>query len=211
MPRSAIAVSESRTAIRSNDVPVWVLSALNTWGRQKRRIWEGGATSRSGHRHVDGYVNSLLGRIREEREGAGQGARTMQRWPEVYQGVGLEVQRALVGMPERPFCIVHLHYVWDPRWCVPLAQKAFYAGLKRSQYFGVLACAQTWTFARLERETSPDSQPIDAINSFIAQLLQTPRSDCIRRPDLPEHSPAQASNLDFRPLQRPTLSLSRRR
>ena len=68
-------------------VPAWVHTALQRWGRAKRRIWLGGyewsakdlATAQGDLKradakrfHTDGYSSrSVFAKIRDEREGAG--------------------------------------------------------------------------------------------------------------------------------------------
>lgn len=188
---------------RANDVPSWVLLALSAWGKQKRRIWEGGAVSRNGHRHIDGYANSLLGRIREEREGAGQGARTVQHWPEVYHGQALEVQRALIGIPERPHLVLHLHYVF-PREATA-ATKAGWAGVARSVYFHVLSLGQVWTHAKLEAQAQA-TDPIACIDSEISRMLQSP---LVPRAVQTPVETSQASDRLYKSPGQPLLRLSR--
>jgi hypothetical protein len=178
------------------DTPEWVRQACRRWGRQKRRIWSG----TDWHGNLDGYAESLLGRIRDEREGAGQGMRA-QHWPEVYWGDGLDVQRALIGMPERQFYALHLHYVWDPRWGITAARKASYMGIGRSEYFELVDRAETWVHARLTR---PDSQALATTEKIDVSTLQI---------DEPYAKKAQTgrsvTEIDFGALRRPLLKLRR--
>jgi hypothetical protein len=151
-----------------SDTPLWVRDACRAWGAQKRRIWSG----RDWHGNIDGYAQSLLGRIREEREGAGQGTPS-QRWPEVFTGSGLEVQRSLVGMGEQRYAVIHLQYVWDPQWKVRSNRKADYVGVSRSEYFELAEKAETWIEAKLDR-SCPDSQVIEIVTGIVRKALKTP-------------------------------------
>lgn len=129
-----------------SEIPGLILTALRVWGRQKRRIWVGA----DWHGNVDGYAQSLLGRIHDEREGAGeQGARN-QFWPEVFWGIGLDVQRGIIGMRETPYCVLHLHYVWLPEWELTIEQKAISIGIKKADYWRELENAENWTHAKLD-------------------------------------------------------------
>jgi hypothetical protein len=151
----------------SSDIPQWVRLACAKWGRQKRRVWLG----RDWHGNIDGYAQSLLGRIRDERDGASQGVRS-QRWPEVFWGDGLAVQRKLNPMPERQFYAIHFQYVWDPDWNVTANRKARYMEVGRTEYFELVDRAETWVHASLEVE--PDSQLTDAVQKIVRKALQTP-------------------------------------
>lgn len=151
-----------------SDIPQWVRDACRTWGAQKRRIWSG----TDWHGNIDGYAQSLLGRIREEREGAGQGTPS-QSWPEVFTGTGLDVHRALVGMGERRYAALHLQYVWDPEWKVRSHRKAEYMGISRSEYFELAEKAETWVEAKLDR-TCPDSQVIEIVTGIMRKALKAP-------------------------------------
>lgn len=153
----------------SSDVPDWIRRANGLWGRQKRRIWCG----HDWHGNVDGYAQSLLGRIREERDGAGQGTPS-QRWPEVFWGEGLDVQRSLLGMPEVPYAVLHLHYVWDPEWNVPITQKARALNIAREAYYESLDRAEYWVWSRLDADPElRHTQIVEEIGKLIAKALQT--------------------------------------
>jgi len=141
------------------DIPRWVVSALALWGRQKRRAWIGA----DWHGNVDGYANSLLGRIREEQIQTKGKSRLMpgeavarpvhQRWLEVFWGDGLEVQRGIAGMREVPYCILHLHYVFLPEWQLTVTQKAEYIGITKADYWRELENGENWTHAKLDSTT----------------------------------------------------------
>jgi hypothetical protein len=184
----------------SSDVPDWVRSDCRLWGRQKRRIWEGC----DWHGNVDGYAQSLLGRIREERDGAGQGTPS-QKWPEVFWGAGLDVQRCLLGMPERQYAVLHFQYVWNPDWGVTAARKAEYIGLKRTEYFELVDRCETWIHARLDLRTSSDSQLVERVREIVAEALHL---GCAhdKKAQIGEVSPATRRELNLAALNRKTLS-----
>ena len=72
-----------------SETPQWVRIACQRWGRQKRRLWAGGDWYRDHRgiqrRHVDGYANSFLGRLLEER-GAFEGRKSL---PAVAEALGV--------------------------------------------------------------------------------------------------------------------------
>ena len=138
-----------------SETPQWVRIACQRWGRQKRRLWAGGDWYRDHRgiqrRHVDGYANSFLGRLLEEREGASQGILT-QHWEEVLWGDGLDVQRALHGVPLLYFDVMHLHYVFDPEFGLTAARKSELLGLaSRRTYWSALDRGEFWVFSQLEQ------------------------------------------------------------
>lgn len=143
------------------EVPEWVRIACRHWGSQKRRVWYGGEwfTNRLGTRshHVDGYAESFLGRLRDERVAAGQPGKRYQHFPEVLWGDGLEVQRVLIGMSERAFQALHLHYVWDPELGFSAREKAALLHMTVRVYWEAVGLGEFWIFARLAPEASePD-------------------------------------------------------
>lgn len=151
------------------DVPEWLRADCHKWGRQKLRIWRGGDSDG----HVDGWVSSILGRIREEREGAANaGAACGQLFWEVYQGVGLDVQRTLVGLPETPYIVGHLHYVWPREWGVTVSQKARLIDLRITHYFEALGNFEFWVFARLQSAALTESQLLDQMRKMLREELQ---------------------------------------
>lgn len=184
----------------SSDVPDWVRKSNGLWGRQKRRIW----TGMDWHKNVDGYAQSLLGRIREEREGAGQGVR-VQRWPEVYWGDGLEVQRSLLGMPETPYAVLHLHYVWDPEWNVTAGRKARCIGIERDVYYDHLDRAEFWIWSRLEAGTCRDTQIVEAVTKIVNEALREVSVSAINH----QTSERCQRELNLTALNRPKISISR--
>lgn len=152
--------------MKQSDIPDWVRRACAFWGRQKRRIWVGA----DWHGNVDGYAQSLLGRIKEERDGATSN-QVSQYWPEVYSGQGLDVQRCLQGLGEFPRAALHFRYVWDPEWEVTIAVKASYLHVKRTEYFHLIACAESYIHGRLEIQHSPDDYLGRIVRKTIRQAL----------------------------------------
>lgn len=185
----------------SSDIPDWVRSDCRLWGRQKRRVWEG----RDWHGNVDGYAQSLLGRIREEREGAGQGQIT-QRWPEVFWGAGLDVQRSLIGMPERQYAVLHFQYVWNPEWGVTTDQKAGYLQVSRAQYSIYLGRAETWLHARLEQNGCLDAQLVERVKEIVSAALCN-RSQSAINSQTGETPPAKRREVNYAALNRKILSV----
>lgn len=182
----------------STDVPDWVRTDCRAWGRQKRRIWEG----RDWHGNIDGYAQSLLGRIREERDGAGQGTPS-QRWPEVFWGAGLDVQRTLLGMPERQYAVLHFQYVWNPEWGVTAERKARYISVKRTEYFELVERSETWIHARLELRGGSDAQLVEKVNEIVREALQC-GSESATKPHTREKCPRE---LDLSAMNRKTVSI----
>lgn len=170
-----------------SDLPYWILRACRLWGSQKRRIWAG----RDWHGNVDGYAQSLLGRIKEEREGASS-SQVNQRWPEVFTGDGLDVQRALLQckLKERPRIVMTFQYVWDPDWQVAAQKKAEIIGIDRATYFRDLnkAHRKIQTFLECDSQSHVPSHhsPRKIIVQMITQELQRSVTPAITRriPDL---------------------------
>lgn len=152
----------------SDEIPQWVRQACRRWGIQKRRIWLG----HDFYGNIDGYAQSLLGRIRDEREGSAYGV-LAQKWSEVYRGDGLEVQRAIQGIGERRFAVLHLQYVWDPAWEVTVSQKAKYLGIKRTEYFELRDRAETWIHAKMESGLPVKSQVADIVGKIFPKVLNS--------------------------------------
>lgn len=69
------------------------------WSRQYRRIAQGGVIRHDGVFEPDGWpTTTILAKLREERDGAGQ-RRLTQHFAEVYRGDGLLIWRAMDRMP----------------------------------------------------------------------------------------------------------------
>lgn len=191
----------------SSDIPDWVRTACRRWGKQKRRIWTGRdwyVDSKGARRYdIDGYANSLLGRIRDERDGASQGQRK-QYWAEVFWGDGLDVQRSIVGMPERQFYALHFQYVFDPEFALTIDRKAQFLSLKRTEYFALVDRAETWVYSRLDSSGRPDAQVVEQVEKIIREALQTSPRSVIK---LQTRQSCPPKELNFSALKRKTLSL----
>lgn len=202
----------------SSDVEPWVRNYCRHWGSQKRRIWRGAdwhekiwmtVEGIDGRRfwHIDGYAESFMGKLQDEKMGATQGRRRYQHWPEVMWGEGLEVQRALTGMPLTPFDCLHLHYVFDPEWGLTGRKKSALLNLAESAYWKALDRAEFWIMARL---ISPNPS---AQNQVAEVKTETSRED-LKTPAKAATNQAQVIalrkvSLDFAPLQRSTVTLGK--
>ncbi len=145
------------------DLPDWVRIACKRWGSQKRRMWQGKeryATQGKNDLHVDGYAESFMGRIQDERVAAGQPGAARQRWVEVFWGEGLDVQRAIVGMPSTPFDVLHLKYVWDPDFGLSWAARARVLGMKERAFWEALGRAEFWVYAKLDPTVNTPDLPL---------------------------------------------------
>lgn len=86
------------------------------WAYTRRSIWQIDKFlyGRELEPHeIVGPLNSTLGLIKEDREGAGSAGVPSQRWPEVYTKTSLIVHRAWYEMPEKEWMLIwDAHYVW---------------------------------------------------------------------------------------------------
>lgn len=179
-----------------SDIPSWVTGGLRLWGRQKRRIWVGA----DWHGNVDGYSQSLLGRIRDEREGAGEQGARAQRWPEVFWGMGLDIQRAITGMREIPYCVLHLYYVWPPEWELTIDQKARAIGVKKADYWRELENGETWAHAKLD-SASPGQPRENLLRVVVESTIPPAQSAKVAK--------VSSQSIDCTALNRPKVSLIR--
>jgi hypothetical protein len=151
--------------------------------------------------HVDGYAQSIMGRIKDERvAAAGDGCRS-QHWDEVYWGDALDVQRACIGMPEVPNDALHIKYVWDPEFGLSPSRKAEILGLKERAYWEAVGRAEFWIFARL----SPAHEQVAEIVTNISRgALKKAAVSGMNRAHL-----ISSPQLSLAALNRETLSLKR--
>lgn len=185
------------------EVPHWLRLACRRWGSQKRRVILGHVARPGYITHVDGYpAQSVLARIRDERDGAGQGAVATQRWLEVYTGDGLDVQRAIQGMPEHPLLVFNIQYVPDPEWEIRVSERARSCEVSRPSYFQLLALAEVWVLSRLDPSISLDAQPAES-----AASLFTDRRISATSPPQVKHD----AEVSLTALQRPMLRLTTKR
>lgn len=181
-------------------IPQWVREACRKWGRQKRRVWYGGERYEGGGWHVDGWAQSFLGRVQDERVAAGSGSiADRQQWPEVYRGEGLEVQRAVIGMPELPVLVIHLHYVFDPEFGLSVKVKAANLSMPVRDYWRTLNDGEAWVWARLTHENvrtlgNPEILVFPAIAKRPKKRYKSANSDSM-------------GVVSLTALRRPTLSL----
>jgi hypothetical protein len=166
--------------------------------------------------HVDGYADSLLGRMRDERilfrrsrrvPHETQVRRLRQKWEEVYFGDGMEVQLALLGMPEEAFNVLHLQYVWDGQFNLNATEKAALISMKTRAYWEALGRAEYWIWARLEtgmRAHEIANGVSDLVDKIVARTLTATRRATKKAQD--GQSPPRET-LDFAALSRPKLSI----
>lgn len=189
----------------SSDVPDWVRLACGRWGRQKRRIWTGSewyVNPLGGkQQHVDGYADSFMGRIKDERVAAGSNGAYSQRWDEVFWGDGLDVQRAVAGMPEGPNDALHVKYVWDPEFNLSPRRKAEILGMKERAYWEAVGRAEFWIFARLDPAH-------DQVREIVTEISQGALKKATERAKKRVHLIA-LPELSFGALGRKPLSLKR--
>jgi hypothetical protein len=201
----------------------WVRDYCRCWGRQKRRIWRGAdwhiklhvAKDANGktvldatkHWHIDGYAESFMGHLMEDKMGATQGKRGYQHWPEVMWGHGLEVQRAIVGMPEAATDVLHLHYVFDPEWGLRAERKAALIGMKERAYWDALGRAEYWVFGRLLAGNSAQGQVQENLEKKPQPPLQKVSISAKSRGTPIGLAKVSAPPLDLAALNRSTISL----
>jgi len=173
------------------------------WGRQKRRIWSGQGEAyldSKGLRkvHWDGYAESFMGKLMEERDGCGQGARR-QYWAEVMWGDGLDVQRILPGMGEESFLAVHLKYVFDPEFGLTMERKARLIDMGLTKFKCAVALAEQHIALKL----TAAAQPMEVVRKIVCEALQFPRIATIN-----SQAGRAAPVLNLAALNRPKLTLA---
>lgn len=89
-----------------------------------------------------GKLNSTLGAVREEGEGASQGT-VNQNFPEVYTGFALLVNRAWKDMNPNWRPVFEVHYVYVG----PVKKKAHAAGVGVDNYWNHLTYAKNYVHA----------------------------------------------------------------
>ena len=123
---------------------------LREWARQYRRIWLGGVVYPDGQFTPDGWpTTTILGKLREERDGATQG-RVSQHFDEVYHGDGLLVWRAMERMPIGPRSVIYCKYL-----CRDLVRtQADEIGISVATYWAMLDRAYYFLAGRLDALTA---------------------------------------------------------
>jgi hypothetical protein len=201
--------------------PAWVRQACSAWGRQKRRIWTGKDwyIDADGRRRydVDGYAQSMLGRIREEQILAKQKGtvpretitrEVHQRWDEIFFGDGLAVQQTLPGLPGRPNCVLHLHYVFDPEFGLTMSRKARLLDSDLTTYKEDLKCAEFWVWSRLESGRSTAAQLVERVNEIVKESLKSASEPAIHSQNA-RRSLRAAPEINLAALNRPKLTFAR--
>lgn len=120
---------------RNTNVHQATARALDTWAAQKRLLFASD----------EGYApRSMIEKLRREREGAGEGRKLDQRWPEVYRGDGLLVQLVVVELPELPRMALSAYYMLrGPPYHVAVAKQAVSIGITTTEYWGSLRAGET--------------------------------------------------------------------
>lgn len=114
-------------------IPPTTVAALDTWAAQKRQLYI----------VVEQPVGSILGKIKAERSAAGEGdPKLRQRWPELYTGDGLLVERIVRTLRELPRLTVTYYYVLRWPWRVPIPDQAADIGIPRRDYWRHLEVAE---------------------------------------------------------------------
>jgi hypothetical protein len=98
---------------KPDEIDVW----CGQWASQRRKML---GIDQIEPKDRLGKLNSTLGAVREERDGASQGV-VSQNFPEVYTGITLEVHRAFHAMNREWRQVIQLQYVWRE---IPVKVKA---------------------------------------------------------------------------------------
>lgn len=94
----------------------WIDESGKLWGVSKRRIVLGGYWYDNTEFHKDGFSpRSIVAKLWDEREGAGQGAST-QKTVEVFMGEALAFEIGMCHAQEPWFYLAHFRYVIPTRW-----------------------------------------------------------------------------------------------
>lgn len=108
--------------------------AVLTWAAQKRLVLAG----------EEGFApRNVLEKIRREAEGAGEGKKSTQRWPEVYWGDGLLVHQVTLELAEIPRLVLTCYYLFRADWMWPITDQAQQIGIPKPDYFEHLGRAET--------------------------------------------------------------------
>lgn len=114
-------------------VPPTTLAALKTWAAQKRSLYV----------EEQQPIASVLGQLKRDRNAAGAGeARMRQKWPEVYTGDGLLVERVVRTLREVPRLVLTYNYVLSWPWRVPIRAQAEDIGIPKREYWTQLEIAE---------------------------------------------------------------------
>ena len=120
--------------MRQRNIHLATARAIDTWAAQKRLLFTG----------AEGYApRSVIEKLRRERDGAGEGRKLEQRWPEVYWGDGLQVQYIMHELPELPRMALSAYYLLRGPYHVSVAQQAVSIGITTTEYWGSLRAGET--------------------------------------------------------------------
>lgn len=85
---------------------------------------------------------SVIEKIRREREGAGEGKKSTQKFMEVYWGDGLLVHQVVLELTEVPRLVFTAYYLFARDWYWPVADQAQHIGLTKPDYWEHLGRAE---------------------------------------------------------------------
>jgi hypothetical protein len=139
-------------------IDAWLDNMLRRYMGQKSAMWNG----RNRLDHSFGWSSaSVLGKIKDERDGAGQGS-FRQAFAEFFTEDALLVRRSLEGMSYDPYIVGHLHYMV----AASVSVKARDAGYAPSTYWDHLKVFHTWVErgvtlldSDVSREVIPGQKP----------------------------------------------------
>ena len=129
---------------------------LLVWRTQYLRIVRGYKVLPDGMLHFDGFpTTTVLGRIKIDGEGAGQGGTFNQHFAEVYYGDGLVIWRAMQGMPYLPKQVLYAKMLSRE----PIKEQVKVLGLKTTNYFMLLDNAYYYLAGRIDTEDRKENRP----------------------------------------------------
>lgn len=117
------------------------------WARERRKVFGINLMLLEPRERI-GKLNCTLGRLQDDKVGAGDGIKKVnqygyveQNWPEVYVGVALDIHRGFGGMRYEWRGVMDAQYVW-PR--VPVREKLQALGIKNMEYWSRLSMLKVY-------------------------------------------------------------------
>jgi len=114
-----------------------------------------------------GKLNSTLGAVKEDREGASQGA-VERNFPEVYTGLTLLVHRAISEMDPQWSNVISTHFVYRAK---PAKAKARQVGLDLSAYWKTLTFAKNYVHCFVTISTKSDDEPNKVMETQASPMI----------------------------------------
>jgi hypothetical protein len=102
-------------------------------------------------------------------------------------------------MPEIPYAVLHLHFVFDPEFGLSVTQKAALIGIKRTAYNEALGNAEHFVLAKLDGGL-PDAQMKVIALKTITEALRTARISVTKA-----QTSRTCPSLNLQAMGRPTL------